>query len=82
VPTSNLAARRSEIAGSAPHLEKRGSATHLVVDGKPFLMLGGELHNSSSSSVEYMKSVWPRLATVHLNTLLMLIGLKTVQLIF
>ena len=29
----------------------------LIVDGKPFLILGGELHNSSSSSLEYMKPI-------------------------
>ena len=52
----------------APHLEKRGAATQLVVDGKPFLMLAGELHNSSSSSLEYMKPIWPRLAAMGLNT--------------
>src|ERR1035438_6592760 len=45
---------------SLPHLEKRGAATQLIVDGKPFLMLSGELHNSSSSSLEYMKLLWPR----------------------
>jgi hypothetical protein len=54
-----------------PHLENRGSATQLVVDGKPFLILGGELHNSSSSSVEFMKPVWPRLSAMHLNTVLL-----------
>jgi hypothetical protein len=53
-----------------PHLEKRGTATQLVVDGKPFLILGGELLNSSSSSLEYMRPVWPRLAAVPLNTVL------------
>ena len=53
-----------------PHLEKHGTATQLVVDGKPFLMLGGELYNSSSSSLEYMRPVWPHLATVPLNTVL------------
>jgi hypothetical protein len=55
---------------SLPHLEKRGSATQLIVDGKPFLILGGELHNSSSSSLTYMKPIWPRLAGMHLNTVL------------
>ncbi len=54
----------------APHLEKRGLATQLIVDGKPFLMLGGELHNSSSSSLEYMKPLWPKLAAVPMNTVL------------
>jgi hypothetical protein len=53
---------------AAPHLEKRGSATQLVVDGKPFLILGGELHNSSSSSLDYMKPLWPQLAGMGLNT--------------
>ena len=62
-----------------PHLEKRESATQLVVDGKPFLVLGGELHNSSSSSVEYMKPVWPRLAAMHLNTVLMPIAWETIE---
>jgi hypothetical protein len=53
-----------------PHLEKRGVTTQLMVDGKPFLMLAGEIHNSSSSSLEYMKPIWPRLAAVPLNTVL------------
>jgi len=53
-----------------PHLEKRDGTTQLIVDGKPFLMLGGELFNSSSSSLEYMKPLWPRLAAIPLNTVL------------
>ena len=53
-----------------PHLEKRGSATQLIVDGKPFLILGAELHNSSSSSLDYMAPLWPKLAAVPLNTVL------------
>jgi hypothetical protein len=31
-------------------------------------MLAGELHNSSASSVEYMKPIWDKLAAMHLNT--------------
>jgi hypothetical protein len=54
-------------AQQAPHLEKRGAATQLIVDGKPFLMLSGELHNSSSSSLEYMKPIWPQLAAMGIN---------------
>jgi hypothetical protein len=53
-----------------PHLEKRGKAIQLMVDNKPYLVLGGELHNSSSSSLEYMKPMWPKLAKAHLNTVL------------
>ncbi len=53
-----------------PHLRKKGTATQLIVDGEPFVMLGGELHNSSSSSLAYMKPIWPRLARLGLNTVL------------
>ena len=53
---------------NAPHLEKRGAATQLIVDGQPFLILGGEILNSSSSSLEHMKPIWPRLASMNLNT--------------
>jgi hypothetical protein len=31
-----------------PHLRKQGTATQLVVDGRPFLIRGGELGNSSA----------------------------------
>lgn len=53
-----------------PVLEKRGNATQLIVDGKPFLVLGGELHNSSSTSREYMKKYWPLLKASGMNTVL------------
>jgi beta-galactosidase GanA len=64
LPNASLSAQQS----AAPHLEKRGNATQLIVDGKPLLILGGELYNSSSSSLEYMKPLWPRLAAMGLNT--------------
>ena len=55
---------------AAPHLEQRGSASQLIVDGKPFLMLSGELNNSSSSSLDFMEPIWPKLAADHLNTVI------------
>jgi len=42
----------------------------LIVNGKPFLMLGGELGNSATSDKEEMKTLWPKLAKMHLNTVL------------
>jgi hypothetical protein len=57
-------------AQSIAHLEQHGTTKQLIVDGKPFLVLGGELANTASSSMEYMKPVWPRLAQMHLNTVL------------
>jgi hypothetical protein len=51
-----------------PTIIQKGAAKQLMVDGKPFLMLSGELHNSSASSVAYMAPIWPRLQALHLNT--------------
>jgi len=41
-----------------------------MVHDRPFLILGGELGNSSASSADYMKPHWPRLKAMHLNTVL------------
>ena len=61
----------SSLAGAAPpHLERHGDTQQLVVDGKPFLILGGELGNSSASSAGYMEPHWPRLRAMNLNTVL------------
>jgi beta-galactosidase GanA len=77
---SNTAERHMIVpTGSLPHLEKRGKATQIIVDGKPFLMLGGEVHNSSSSSVEHMKSVWAQLVAMHLNTVLLPVAWETIE---
>lgn len=53
-----------------PHLIKKGNTTQLIVDDKPFLILGGELGNSSFTSLEYMESVWPKLKAMNINTVL------------
>src|SRR5690349_3520841 len=65
-----LALATSLAAATPPHLEKRGDTPQLVVDGRPFLLLGGELGNSSASSAAYMKPHWPRLKAMHLHTVL------------
>ncbi|MBD1382394.1 DUF5597 domain-containing protein [Metabacillus arenae] len=42
-----------------------------LVDGKPFIAYGGELHNSSASNLNYMEEkVWPYVKDLNLNTLL------------
>ncbi|WP_089377547.1 GH35 family beta-galactosidase [Lutibacter flavus] len=53
-----------------PHLLKQGKTTQLIVGNQPFLILGGELGNSSATSKEYMNSVWPKIKGMHLNTVL------------
>jgi hypothetical protein len=57
-------------AQSLPHLAQKGSTTQLIVHDKPFLILGGELGNSSASDLEYMADIWPKISQMNLNTLL------------
>src|SRR5437899_4536662 len=64
---------------NTPHLQKRGNVTQLMVDGKPFLILGGELYNSSSSSPSYMQPIWPKLAALHLNTVVTPVSWELVE---
>lgn len=52
------------------YLRPQGTATQLTVDGKPFWVLGGELGNSSASSVEDIERIFPKLQRMGLNTVL------------
>jgi hypothetical protein len=57
-------------AQQIPHLQKKGTATQLIVDQKPFLILGGELGNSSASSFQDIERDFPKLQKMGLNTVL------------
>ena len=64
----------------APHLQKQGTVMQLSVDGRPFLIRGAELNNSSASSLDYLKPLWPRLAATHLNTVLATVSWELIEL--
>jgi len=53
-----------------PHLQKTGNKTQLIVDQKTFLIRGGELGNSSATSMESMEPIWSKLTDMNLNTVL------------
>ena len=53
-----------------PQIRQNGAVKQLFVDGNPFIMLSGELHNSTASSVEYLKPILNNLAALHLNTVI------------
>jgi hypothetical protein len=59
-----------QAVSSIPHLQKQGAATQLIVDGKPFLALAGELGNNSATSIENMQPIWPVLVSGNLNCVL------------
>lgn len=50
-----------------PCLRRSHGVTHLIVDGKPLLLLAGELHNSSASSLAYLDGVWARVVAARCN---------------
>ena len=55
---------------TAAFAAQNAAVKQLFVDNKPFFLLSGELRNSTSSSVEYMKPIWDNLAALHLNTVI------------
>ena len=57
-------------ASEIPHLRKQGTATQLIVDGKPMLLLAHELSNTGATSVAYMKPAWPKIVDAKLNSVL------------
>lgn len=54
-----------------PYLENRNGKKVLMVQEKPFIMIAGEVHNSSASNIEFMKPIWEKADTLRLNTVLL-----------
>ena len=58
-------------AQAPPTIRIENGASQLIVHGKPFLALAGELGNSSSGTAAEADTILPRLARLHFNTVLM-----------
>jgi hypothetical protein len=59
-------ARAADVA--LPHFEHEGGRHAFIVDGRPFLMLGGQCGNSSAWPAE-LPGVWAAIERMHANTL-------------
>lgn len=59
---------RCQTPSGIPELIHSGSKYELLVNGKPFIMLGGQCFNASSSTVESMAPVWRSAVAMHANT--------------
>ncbi len=68
--------QKAEVTTTAnpPHLEKRGNVTQLIVQGQPWLVLGCELGNSTSSSRQYLAPYWEQLKESGVNTVLAVVS--------
>jgi beta-galactosidase GanA len=62
-----------------PRIEKRGAATQLIVGGKPFLILGGELGNNAATTLESARAIWPRLVSMNLNAALVALSWAQIE---
>jgi beta-galactosidase GanA len=54
-------------AAEAPKLVEKDGRYALLVDGHPFLILGGQIHNSSAWPSE-LPQVWQSMTALHANT--------------
>lgn len=61
--------------GDIPAIRNR----QLIVDGRPFLAIGGELHNSSASSPDYMKPIWEKLQAMNVRTVVSTVAWDMVE---
>ena len=57
-------------ARDLPRVERQGEAIQLIVDGSPYPVLAGEVHNSSPSSPTYMAPIWDKLARNDVRTVI------------
>ena len=64
---------------NTPHMKDiRGKKVLMTREG-PFIMLAGEVHNSNSSSVEYMEQVWDKAERLGMNSLLLPVTWELVE---
>jgi hypothetical protein len=62
-----LSASTPALTEEAPRLIQKDGRYALLVDGKPYLALGGQIHNSSGWPSE-LPQVWESMAALHANT--------------
>jgi Domain of unknown function (DUF5597)/Glycosyl hydrolases family 35 len=55
-------------AAEAPKVVQKDGRYALMVDGRPYLILGGQIHNSSAWPVE-LPQIWESMAALHANTM-------------
>lgn len=69
---------QAAVAAEAPRLVSRDGRHALLVDGKPFLMLGAQVHNSSNYPAA-LKPVWDAARDANANTVLMPVAWEQVE---
>ena len=66
-------------ANDVPRVRVENGASQLIVHGKPYLILGGELGNSSAGTAAQADDILPRLARMQVNTVLMPVAWEQIE---
>jgi hypothetical protein len=66
-------------ASELPVISKSAAGGQLIVNGKPYLILGGELGNSSAGTAAQADTILPRIAQLHVNTVLMPVAWEQIE---
>jgi hypothetical protein len=66
-------------ARETPQIQMQNGAGQLIVDGQPFLILGGELGNSSAGTAAEADAIVPNVARLHVNTILMPVAWEQIE---
>ncbi|HEY4381520.1 MAG TPA: hypothetical protein VGN01_14315 [Acidobacteriaceae bacterium] len=67
VALASLLVQTKAQSNQTPHLEKRDNHFALIVDGKPFFVLGGQINNSSAWPAT-LPGAWSAAEAMHANT--------------
>ncbi len=62
-----------------PQVRVEKGTGQLIVNGQPFLILGGELGNSSAGTAAQADAIVPKLAAMHVNTILMPVAWEQIE---
>jgi len=76
---ASLLSALSANAAEIPSIAKSSSGGQLIVNGQPYLILGGELGNSTAGTTAQADSVLPRIAQLHVNTVLMPVAWEQIE---
>lgn len=67
------------MAQEIPHLDRAHGSTQLIVGGRPFIIFGGELSNSTAGTAAQADRVLPPIARAHINTVLMPVAWEQIE---
>jgi hypothetical protein len=67
------------LAEDLPHIKLQNGVGQLIVHGEPFLILGGELGNSSAGTRAQADTIIPKAARMHVNTLLVPVAWEQIE---